>query len=133
MTITITYARAHLAELWDEIERTQTPLVLHRKGHADMVLLPATELERLRDDVLEPFLALLGNDIDAHPERLVRFPHALLARIRRLTDGIPIDHGAPIPGVLQAACDAHFDRMQDPEVWKATERGFHARLDKKER
>lgn len=79
MTTTITYARAHLAELWDEIERTQMPLILHRKGHADMALLPATELYLLRDEVLTPFLALLSKDIDEHRDRLGGFPHALLA------------------------------------------------------
>jgi PHD/YefM family antitoxin component YafN of YafNO toxin-antitoxin module len=106
MKSTISHARRHLAEIWGDIERTQTPLILHRKGHADIVLLPAIQLVRLRDAVLEPFLELLGNDIDEQPERMACFPHALLARMRRLSDGIPVDHNAPISGPLQAECDA---------------------------
>ena len=52
------------------------------------------------DPTLAPFLALLGRDIADHPERLRGFPRELLARAKRLTTRIPIDHDAPLDGAV---------------------------------
>ena len=52
------------------------------------------------DPTLAPFLALLGRDIAAHPERLRGFPRELLARAKRLTTRIPINHDAPLDGAV---------------------------------
>ncbi len=132
---TITHARTKLARLWDKIERTRKPLTISRTGHEDMVLLPAADWERLQDAAIAPFLARLGTDIDEHPERLNGFPAELVAGMKKVTEGVPIDHDAEIEGAgthlldeLTAKYDAQFERMQDPEVWAATLRGFHAPL-----
>lgn len=50
------------------------------------------------DPTLASFLDLLGRDIAAHPERLTVFPRELVARIERLTAGVPIDHDATLDG-----------------------------------
>ena len=52
------------------------------------------------DPTLAPFLALLGRNIAEHPERLRGFPRELLARAKRLTTRIPIDHDAPLDGAV---------------------------------
>ena len=52
------------------------------------------------DPTLAPFLALLGRDIAEHPERLRGFPRELLARAKRLTTRIPINHDAPLDGAV---------------------------------
>ena len=52
------------------------------------------------DPALAPFLALLGRDIATHPERLRGFPPELIRRIERLTQGVVIDHDAPIDGAV---------------------------------
>ena len=52
------------------------------------------------DPALEPFLALLGQDIATHPERLRGFPLELIQRLERLTQGVVIDHDAPIDGAV---------------------------------
>ena len=49
---------------------------------------------------LAPFLELLGRDIAEHPERLRGFPRELVARVERLTAGIPIDHDTPLDGAV---------------------------------
>ena len=41
--------REHLAELWDEVEDSQEPMIVTRRGHEDMALIPADELESLRE------------------------------------------------------------------------------------
>jgi antitoxin YefM len=41
--------REHLAEIWDKVEDTQEPVIVSRRGHQDMVILPADELESLRE------------------------------------------------------------------------------------
>lgn len=43
------YAREHLAEIWDEIEDGQEEVILTRRGHEDMALVPARELRSLRE------------------------------------------------------------------------------------
>jgi antitoxin YefM len=48
-TATYSHARDHLAEIWDAVEDSQTPIVLQRRGHQDMALIPADELASLRE------------------------------------------------------------------------------------
>jgi len=48
-TATFSYARENLAKLWDQIEDERTPVVLQRRGHADLALLPADELASLQE------------------------------------------------------------------------------------
>ncbi len=48
-TATYSYAREHLAEVWDEVENSQTPLRIQRRGHQDMALIPADELASLEE------------------------------------------------------------------------------------
>ena len=42
-------ARARLAEIWNEVENSREPAILERRGHEAMVLLPADELESLKE------------------------------------------------------------------------------------
>lgn len=49
MTTTYTDARRRLASLWAQVEDTREEVVLTRRGHEDMVLLPAEELRSLRE------------------------------------------------------------------------------------
>jgi len=46
---TYSHLRENLAELWDRVEDTQEPIIVKRRGHQDMALLPADELESLRE------------------------------------------------------------------------------------
>lgn len=46
---TYSHLRENLAVLWDQVEDTQEPIVVKRRGHQDMALLPAGELESLRE------------------------------------------------------------------------------------
>lgn len=48
-TATYSHARENLAKLWDQIENERTPVVLQRRGHADMAILPADELSSLQE------------------------------------------------------------------------------------
>lgn len=48
-TATYSHAREHLAKLWDEIEDSQDPIILRRRGHEDMAILPARELRSLQE------------------------------------------------------------------------------------
>ncbi len=43
------HARQNLAKLWDVVEDSREPAVIHRRGHEDMALLPAEELSALRE------------------------------------------------------------------------------------
>ena len=43
------YLREHLAEVWDEVENSQTPIRIERRGHQDMALIPADELASLEE------------------------------------------------------------------------------------
>ncbi len=51
MTVKVSYshARENLAEIWNEVEDTRTVAVIQRRGHEDMALIPADELESLRE------------------------------------------------------------------------------------
>jgi antitoxin YefM len=48
-TATYSHFREHLAEVWDEIEDTQEPVIITRKGHQDLAILPADELASIRE------------------------------------------------------------------------------------
>ena len=43
------YAREHLATLWDEVEDSREAIILTRRGHEDLALLPAHELRSLKE------------------------------------------------------------------------------------
>jgi antitoxin YefM len=48
-SVTYSHAREHLAKIWDEIEDAQQPVLLQRRRHQDMALLPAHELASLQE------------------------------------------------------------------------------------
>lgn len=48
-TTTYSQLREHLAEVWDEVEDTQEPVIVTRKGHQDLAILPAEELSSIRE------------------------------------------------------------------------------------
>ena len=48
-TVTYSYAREHFAEVLDEVENSQEPAVIRRRGHQDVALIPADELASLRE------------------------------------------------------------------------------------
>jgi antitoxin YefM len=48
-TATYSYLRENLAEVWDEVEETQEPIIVTRKGHQDLAILPAEELAVIRE------------------------------------------------------------------------------------
>jgi antitoxin YefM len=48
-TASYSHLREHLAEVWDQIENSQEPVIVSRRGHQDMAILPADELESLRE------------------------------------------------------------------------------------
>jgi antitoxin YefM len=47
--ITSAYARAHFADLCDKVTRTRKPIVIRRRGAADVVLMDASELSSLME------------------------------------------------------------------------------------
>ncbi len=48
-TATYSYLREHLAEVWNEVEDTQEPIIVRRKGHQDLAILPADELASIQE------------------------------------------------------------------------------------
>lgn len=48
-TITYTEARDHLASVWDETLSTREPVIIDRRGHESVVLLPAGEWNGLME------------------------------------------------------------------------------------
>ena len=48
-TVTYSAARERLAELWNEIEESREEIILQRRGHEDLALLPAQELRSLKE------------------------------------------------------------------------------------
>jgi antitoxin YefM len=46
-TITYTEARERLASVWDETVSTREPVVIDRRGHESVVMVPASEWEGL--------------------------------------------------------------------------------------
>lgn len=49
LKVSYTRARDHLAEVLDAVEDTREVAVISRRGHEDMVLIPAAELASLRE------------------------------------------------------------------------------------
>lgn len=43
------YARGNLAKIWDEVEESREEIILSRRGHEDLALLPARELRSLKE------------------------------------------------------------------------------------
>ena len=41
--------RQNLAEIWDKVEDSQEPVIVERQGHQTMAILPAEELDGLRE------------------------------------------------------------------------------------
>ena len=41
--------RENLAEIWDRVEDSQEPVIVERRGHQTMAILPAEELDGLRE------------------------------------------------------------------------------------
>lgn len=48
-TVSYSAARERLAELWDQIEDTREEVILHRRGHEELALIPASELRSLKE------------------------------------------------------------------------------------
>jgi antitoxin YefM len=48
-TATYSHLREHLAEVWNEVEDTQEPIIVRRKGHQDLAILPADELASIQE------------------------------------------------------------------------------------
>ena len=49
VVLTYSAAREKLAELWDEVEDSREAVILRRRGHEDMALIPARELKSLKE------------------------------------------------------------------------------------
>lgn len=47
--VTYSDARARLAKIWDELEDSREEVILQRRGHEDLALLPARELQSLKE------------------------------------------------------------------------------------
>ncbi len=50
-TTTYSALRERLAEVWDRVEDTREPVIVTRRGHGDLALLPAEELAGLLETV----------------------------------------------------------------------------------
>ena len=48
-TASYSHFRENLAEIWDEVEDTQEPVIVSRRGHQDLAVLPAGEFQSLRE------------------------------------------------------------------------------------
>jgi antitoxin YefM len=72
-TATYSHLRENLAEIWNQVEDTQEPVIVKRRGHQDMAILPADELESLRET--------------AHLLRSPRNARRLLEAIARAVEG----------------------------------------------
>ena len=73
---TYSHLRENLADVWDQVESTQEPVIVSRRGHQDMAILPADELESLRETAF-----LLRSPKNAR---------RLLEAIARSSDGDPV-------------------------------------------
>lgn len=49
--VSFSHARDHLAQIWEDAEETREMAVISRRGHEDMVLMPASELSDLLETV----------------------------------------------------------------------------------
>lgn len=48
-TVTYDTAREKLAEIWNQIEESREEVILRRRGHEDLALIPAAELRSLKE------------------------------------------------------------------------------------
>lgn len=48
-TATYSYLREHLADVWNEVENSQEAVIVSRRGHQDLAILPADELASVRE------------------------------------------------------------------------------------
>lgn len=92
-TATYSHARENLAKLWDQIENERTPVVLQRRGHADMALLPADELAGLQETA-----HLLRS-----PKNAARLLTALSRSLRESAPAVELDQLRADLGVAAAA------------------------------
>ncbi len=84
-TATYSRLRENLADIWDEVEDTQEPIIVTRQGHQDLAILPADELASLQET--------------AHLLRSPRNARRLIEALARAVDG----HGeATTPDALRA-------------------------------
>lgn len=49
MTSTYSETRENFASKWDEVESSRDPLIISRRGHEDLALLPADELRGIME------------------------------------------------------------------------------------
>ena len=47
--VSYSYARQNLAKILSEAEESQEPVIIRRRGHEDMALIPADELRSLEE------------------------------------------------------------------------------------
>jgi len=45
--ISYLYARSNLARILTAVEKSRKPVIIHRRGHEDIAIIPAVELEGL--------------------------------------------------------------------------------------
>ena len=50
-TVSYSAVRERLADLWDQIEDTREEVILRRRGHEELALMPASELRNLKKTV----------------------------------------------------------------------------------
>lgn len=79
-TVTYSQLREKLAEVWDEVENSREEVILRRRGHEDLALLPAHELRSLKE-----IAHLLRSPTNA--SRLL----SALARSRQQGDSVAFD------------------------------------------
>ena len=48
-TISYSHVRENLAGIWNELEESRDEVILRRRGHEDMAILPADELRTLKE------------------------------------------------------------------------------------
>lgn len=86
--VSYSYARQHLAEILNEAEDTQGPVIISRRGHEDVAVIPAEELRSIEES--------------AHLLRSPRNARRLLVALQRALE----DEGEPTrPDALREELD----------------------------
>ncbi|HKR09261.1 MAG TPA: type II toxin-antitoxin system Phd/YefM family antitoxin [Gemmatimonadaceae bacterium] len=78
---TYSHLRENLADIWDKVEDSQEPVIVERRGHQTMAILPAEELQGLRETA-----HLLRS-----PRNAARLLAALQRALRGQTKSIALD------------------------------------------
>jgi antitoxin YefM len=78
--ISYSYVRENLASVWDEVEESREEVILKRRGHEDLALLPAHELRSLKET--------------AHLLRSPRNAARLLRALARSRKGESVDYAS---------------------------------------